>query len=55
MLLSKLRNYQQEVEIKHSNGEYLAEKLRKIGGVGPLKRDPRVTKRGYYLFVIRYD
>jgi len=55
LLLSKLKSYQQEVEIKDSNGEYLAEKLEKIGGVDPLERDPRVTKRGYYLFVIRYD
>jgi len=55
LLLSKLKSYQQEVERKHSNGEYLAEKLMKIGGVDPLKRDPRVTQRGYYFFVIRYD
>ena len=55
LLLSKLKSYQQEVEIKHSNGEYLAEKLQKIRGVDPLKRDPRVTQRGYYFFVIRYD
>jgi len=55
LLLSKLKILPQDVETKHSNGEYLAEKLKKIGGVAPLKRDPRVTKRGYYFFVIRYD
>jgi hypothetical protein len=29
--------------------------LTRIGGIRPLKRDPRVTKRGYYFFVMRYD
>ena len=55
LLYVKLKNLLNEVEIKHSNGEYLAAKLKKIGGVEPLKRDPRVTKRGYYYFVVRYD
>lgn len=55
LLLSKLKILPQEVETKHSNGEYLDSKLNKIGGVEPLRRDPRITKRGYYFFVIRYD
>jgi len=55
LLLSKLKSLPQEVELKHSNGAYLADKLRKIGGVEPLKKDGRITKRGYYFFVIRYD
>jgi dTDP-4-amino-4,6-dideoxygalactose transaminase len=55
LLLSKLKGLPREVEVKHSNGEYLGDKLRKIGGVEPLRKDRRVTKRGYYYFVIRYD
>jgi len=55
LLLSKLEKLPQEIEKKHSNGEYLASKLRKIGGAEPLRRDSRITKRGYYFFVIRYD
>jgi dTDP-4-amino-4,6-dideoxygalactose transaminase len=55
LLLSKMKSLPKEVEKKHSNGEYLADKLKKIGGVEPLKRDSRITKRGYYFFVIRYD
>jgi len=55
LLLSKLKVLPQEVETKHSNGEYLASKLKKIGGVDPLKRDPRITKRGYYFFIIKYN
>lgn len=54
LLLSQLRRLPRQVEIKHDNGEYLAAELRKIGGVEPLKRDSRITKRGYYFFVIRY-
>ena len=55
LLLSGLRRLPEQVDTKHENGEYLASELKKIGGVEPLKRDPRVTKRGYYFFVIRYD
>jgi dTDP-4-amino-4,6-dideoxygalactose transaminase len=55
LLLSKLKSYPLELEKKHLNGDYLAGKLKKIGGVNPLKRDPRVTQRGYYFFVISYD
>jgi len=55
LLLSKLKSYPRELETKHSNGDYLAAKLKKIDGVDPLKRESRVTKRGYYFFVIRYD
>ena len=55
LLISQMRRLKEHVELKHETGEYLASKLRKIGGVEPLKRDDRVTKRGYYFFVIRYD
>jgi len=55
LLLSSLRRLPEQVDVKHNNGEYLASELKKIGGVEPLKRDPRITKRGYYFFVIRYD
>jgi dTDP-4-amino-4,6-dideoxygalactose transaminase len=44
-----------EIDEKNVNGEYLAEKLHRIGGVEPLRRDSRITKRGYYFFIIRYD
>jgi len=55
LLLAKMDELPREVDEKSVNGEYLAEKLRKIGGVEPLKRDPRITKRGYYFFIVRYD
>ncbi|RJS75026.1 DegT/DnrJ/EryC1/StrS family aminotransferase [Candidatus Bathyarchaeota archaeon] len=55
LLISQMRRLKEHVELKHETGEYLASKLRRIGGVEPLKRDDRITKRGYYFFVIRYD
>jgi len=55
LLLSKLKSLPQEVETKHFNGEYIAGKLRKIEGIEPLRQDPRITKRGYYFFVVRYN
>ncbi len=54
LLISQMRRLREQVELKHETGEYLASKLKKIGGVEPLKRDERITKRGYYYFVVRY-
>lgn len=50
LLLSKMKSLPKEVEKKHSNGEYLADKLKKIGGVEPLKRDSRINKERILLF-----
>lgn len=55
LLSSQMKRLPEQVEHKHKNGEFLAEELTKIGGVKPLKRDHRITKRGYYFFVIKYD
>ncbi len=46
---------EKQVRIKHERGQFLANRLREIGGVEPLKKDERITQRGYYFFVIRYD
>jgi len=55
LLLSQMKRLPEWIELKHQNGEYLASELSKIGGIEPLKRDPRITKRGYYFFIIKYD
>ncbi|MCD6290437.1 MAG: DegT/DnrJ/EryC1/StrS family aminotransferase [Anaerolineae bacterium] len=55
LLLSQMRHLPEMVARKHENGEFLAQGLREIGGVEPLKRDERITQRGYYFFIIRYD
>ena len=33
----------------------MAGELANVGGVEPLKRDSRITKRGYYFFIIKYN
>jgi len=56
LLLAQLQRFRRDqVRVKHENGELLAEGLQEIGGVEPLKRDERITQRGYYFFIIRYD
>jgi dTDP-4-amino-4,6-dideoxygalactose transaminase len=56
LLLSQLRRFQNEDwRAKSDTGEFLAQGLAQIGGVQPLKRDPRITRRGYYFYIFRYD
>jgi len=33
----------------------MARELEKIGGIHALRRDQRITKRGYYFYLMRYD
>jgi dTDP-4-amino-4,6-dideoxygalactose transaminase len=55
LLLSQMRRLREQTDKKHENGLFLAEGLRQIGGLEPLKADPRITKRGYYFFIARYS
>jgi len=55
LLLVQLSRLSKQTEIRHRNGEYLAHELEGIEGISALKRDARVTKRGYYFYLLRYD
>ncbi|RLE07135.1 DegT/DnrJ/EryC1/StrS family aminotransferase [Candidatus Aerophobetes bacterium] len=55
LLLVQLSRLEEQTNIRHENGEYFARELEKIEGISALKRDPRVTKRGYYFYFLRYD
>jgi dTDP-4-amino-4,6-dideoxygalactose transaminase len=55
ILLCQLKRLPEQTERRYVNGEYLARELEKIGGIRALKRDPRVTKRGYYFYLMRYN
>ncbi len=55
ILLAQLSRLGEQTEIRYQNGEYFAQELEKIEGISALKRDPRVTKRGYYFYFLRYD
>jgi len=55
LALVQLSRLDEQTEIRYRNGEYFAKELDKIDGISALKRDPRVTKRGYYFYFLRYD
>ncbi|MFQ6115811.1 MAG: DegT/DnrJ/EryC1/StrS family aminotransferase [bacterium] len=55
ILSTQLSRLPQQTQIRYENGEYFATELEKIEGISALKRDPRVTKRGYYFYFLRYD
>ena len=55
LLLAQLGRLEEQTEVRHGSGEYLAAELEKLEGISALKRDPRVTKRGYYFYFMRYD
>ena len=55
ILSIQLSRHPEQTEIRYRNGEYFAQELEKIDGISALKRDPRITKRGYYFYFLRYD
>jgi len=55
VLLAQLSRIEEQTEIRYRNGEYFAEELEKIGGISALKKDTRITKKGYYFCLLKYD
>jgi len=55
LLLVQLSRLEEQTEARYRNGEYFAQELEKIGGISALRRDSRITKRGYYFFFLRYN
>ncbi len=55
ILLVQLTRLEEQTKRRNRNARYLSEKLSKIEGVDPLKRDSRVTNHAYHLFIFRYD
>lgn len=55
VLLAQLSRLQKQTDTRHANAEYFADELEKIGGLIPMKRDRRITKIGYYFYLLRYD
>jgi dTDP-4-amino-4,6-dideoxygalactose transaminase len=55
LLLSQFSRLQKQVEQRMRGSSFLADELEAIGGIKPLKPDPRITQRGYYFMVLRYD
>jgi len=55
LLLAQFNRYKKLIVKKDANQAYLSGLLRKIGGVEPLPDDPRITRRGHYYYVFKYD
>jgi dTDP-4-amino-4,6-dideoxygalactose transaminase len=55
LLLSSLGRLQSEVERREANATFLREELQQVGGLMPLRADERITQRGFYFLVLRYD
>ena len=55
LLLTGLGRLPDEVARRQANGRLLADAFERIGGLSPLRRDERITGRGYYFMVTEYD
>lgn len=55
LLLSQFARFPQEAEERNKNGAYFSAEINKIPGLRSLKKDERITKRGYYYMIIDFD
>jgi dTDP-4-amino-4,6-dideoxygalactose transaminase len=54
ILLAQLTRLDEQIETRERNFTYLAEGLKKIDGVEPFERDPRVTRWSIYYWNFKY-
>jgi len=54
VLLSALQRLPEQVARRHANGSFLADEFERLG-LHPFRRDERITQRGYYFMVLRYE
>lgn len=55
LLLAQMERLDEQTETRNRNALYLSEKLSEIEGIKPAKRDERVTKHAYHLYIFRYN
>jgi dTDP-4-amino-4,6-dideoxygalactose transaminase len=55
ILRVQLRRLDAQVEHRDRMGTLLADELSKIEGIRPCRRDPRVTRHGYHIFMLGLD
>lgn len=55
LLLSQMRNLDEQTARRNANGPLLSSLLAEIDGIRPLKVDERVTTHAYHLYIFRYD
>jgi len=54
LLASQLRRLRSQTNLRMRNSRALIRAIADIPGLVPLKADSRITRRGYYFFVLRY-
>jgi len=55
MLRCQLKRLQEQIERRMASAVIIAKGLSGIDGLATLRRDDRITQRGYYFYLIRYD
>jgi dTDP-4-amino-4,6-dideoxygalactose transaminase len=55
LLRTQLEKLPGQNKTRNANAAKLSAGLAEIPGVEPLKKDPRITDRGYYFYVMRFD
>jgi dTDP-4-amino-4,6-dideoxygalactose transaminase len=55
LLLVQLERLEEQNERRMENARYLDAKLRALGGIDPLKWDPRATKHSHHIYIMRYE
>jgi dTDP-4-amino-4,6-dideoxygalactose transaminase len=55
ILNSQLARLDEQTARRNQNALYLARQLAEIPGISPARRDPRITRHAYHLFLFRYD
>ncbi|PIU51342.1 aminotransferase DegT [Candidatus Desantisbacteria bacterium CG07_land_8_20_14_0_80_39_15] len=54
ILLAQLTRLEEQTLKREENAKYLDENLKNIPGISLMKRDPRVTRRSYHLYIFRF-
>ncbi len=55
VLISQFKSLPEQVQKRDENHRWLRQEFRKIGGLEPMKDDDRITKRGFYFMVLKYQ
>jgi dTDP-4-amino-4,6-dideoxygalactose transaminase len=55
ILLAQLERLDEHTKKRMENAEYLNSKLSKIDGIKPMKKDERITRNAWHLYIFRYD
>lgn len=55
LLLSQMNRLEEQTRRRDENGRYLAEQLRTVPGIRPLKRLDSVERHAYHLFIFRFS